>query len=295
MLNETRACRRGLAGFTLVELLVVIGIIAILVSMLLPALQRARDAVRTVACLSNHRQMVTVLLMYTSENRGSFPFGSECTNAAPGAFCSSGHPGQPHTTFGELMISRGMLKARRCTEEQGAHYNSVVKKLSPGGQNSGSFGNEIETVPWISVNSRLSPRDDHYQQNAGWAGGSSSWRLARRINYFTPSSRIMATVDAYVPTSNSNLTSHPTLPVGTQVPSTDDNVGDFGDGSERLRFRHGARKKLNLSFLDGHAETWEFSSLREPPANGSEISNYERNLLTGSRRTYFPWGKERTE
>ena len=68
--------RRTRRGFTLVELLVVIGIIAVMVSILLPSLGRAREAANQTECLSNLRQLGAAFVMYTNENKGKFPYAA---------------------------------------------------------------------------------------------------------------------------------------------------------------------------------------------------------------------------
>jgi prepilin-type N-terminal cleavage/methylation domain-containing protein len=71
-----RSCRRALRqAFTLVELLVVIGIIAVLISILLPTLATARESANRAACLSNLHQINIMLVMYANMNNGKVPLG----------------------------------------------------------------------------------------------------------------------------------------------------------------------------------------------------------------------------
>jgi len=69
--------RNNRQAFTLVELLVVIGIIAVLISILLPALSKARVAALQTQCLSRHRQIMLALVQYTQDNDGWGPASSE--------------------------------------------------------------------------------------------------------------------------------------------------------------------------------------------------------------------------
>lgn len=109
-MKKTDVCTQKKNGFTLVELLVVISIIAVLLAVLMPALSKAREMAKRTICASNLRQWAIAISSYASANNDSFPYNGMncpyCGQIGADGTCPNGHDWKagPDLSYGGTMV-----------------------------------------------------------------------------------------------------------------------------------------------------------------------------------------------
>jgi prepilin-type N-terminal cleavage/methylation domain-containing protein len=122
------------SGFTLVELLVVIGIIAVLISILLPALNRARQSAISIQCMGNLKQIGQAALMYAQEFKGWYPPGHSAdftTSASHEKFLDYGANQPNRFIVSEMMAKYAGYKVPRYDPFQSPAANAAAGYVAP--------------------------------------------------------------------------------------------------------------------------------------------------------------------
>ena len=114
-------------AFTLVELLVVIGIIALLISILLPALARAKESANSIKCASNLHMIGLAMIMYTNDNHGYYPAAARGT-AGLEQVEDFIYWEQPSTAWPPSFTAQGILRTLdngALVKYMGGHFNAA--------------------------------------------------------------------------------------------------------------------------------------------------------------------------
>lgn len=246
----------GRGGFTLVELLVVIGIIALLISVLLPALNSARRSANTTKCLANLRQIGTAQIMFANDHRGYAV--KAWFNDSPRGLGKSEDWGFRDAATGPSEMGYGW---------DSVLYHGKYLKADDVFRCPADTSDFRRGVAYSSTN----PNDDFlssYRLNAsnnpragqGTVGVVGAYHYAYKIAKVRNSAKSILFTDGK-PDGFHHLATWETQEWGQF--GRPDQVDQFGRplSNTNLEFRHSSPKSankdrmINASFLDGHAET----------------------------------------